>query len=157
MAKTETKKESFKGKLGGKRPGAGRKKGKKTPAVIEREIAFKEMRDRIAKNTDRLLSAQFSIALGQQFLYRIDSRVEGKRTIKEKPVLVTAEWEIRAFLDGEFDDEPDKYYYITTKEPDNNALRDMFDRTYGKSKENIDIKTNGELTIKIVKYGDSAK
>ena len=40
---------------GGKRPGAGRKKGTKLPKTLERDAVLRAVRERIMKNADLLL------------------------------------------------------------------------------------------------------
>ena len=56
---------------GGARPGAGRKKGSRSPKVLEREQVLKAYKDRIAKNAGLLFDAQISLAKGQQFLFKV--------------------------------------------------------------------------------------
>lgn len=132
----------------------GRPKGKKTQAVLERDAVLKEFRQRVARLTDRLLDAQLTRALGQTFLYKVekyyetvtDDKGKQRRVLRRKPPeLVTEEWEIRAYLDGEvksvdLDDEgvdpkdPEAtYYFLTTKEPDSKAIDSMLNRTFGKA------------------------
>jgi hypothetical protein len=142
---------------GGKRPGAGRKKGSKAKKTLEKELVLKEVKERIMRNAQRILDAQFSIAQGQQFLYKIKKkkRVGPKGRIyyeSQKPELVTAEWEIEAYLDGlvengDMDDEKDPsatYYFITTKEPNNMAIDSMMNRVFGRPKDSLDITSGGE-------------
>lgn len=130
---------------GGRRPGAGRKPGTKNPATLEKERVLAELRQRIMKIAQRILDSQTSIALGQQFLYRIDTDPKTKH--KSRPELITDEETIRDFLDGEFGDGQSintdtEYYFITTKEPNNFAIDSMLDRTFGKAKQ-------GELDVKV--------
>lgn len=130
---------------GGKREGAGRKKGSKDAKTLERERVLKEVRQRILKNAQRILDGQLSIGLGQQFLYRIDTEIDskGKKT-RSKPVLVTDPEEIKDYLDGEYGDGESmntetEYYFITTKEPNNMALDSMLDRTFGTALKSIEL------------------
>ncbi len=127
--------------------GGGRPRGKKTEIVIQREEAMKQFRVRVAKICNRLFNAQAAKALGQIILFRIDKeKVVGPKggvTYRNlKPVIVTDEKEIMDYLDGEFcggkpvndpTDPNSAYYYITTKEPDNQAIDSMLDRTFGKA------------------------
>jgi len=121
----------------------GRPKGKKAQKTIEREEALKQFRERIVRVTGKLQNAQLSLAYGQQFLYVITTHIEGKKRVKDKPKLVTDPDVIRRYLNGEYDDSDDEFYYITTKEPDNKALDSLLDRTYGKAKENLNVKHSG--------------
>ena len=140
---------------GGARKGAGKKKGTKHKKTLEREAALKVFQERVMKNAEQLYSAQHSLAVGQAFLFRIDTVTEGKKRTKEKPVLVTDEAEIRDYLDGEHDRGPDAYYYITTKEPNNMALDSLLNRAVGKPKESVDITGDGAkgiVNVYIVKH-----
>jgi|SRR3954451_11260164 len=133
------------GQNGGKRPGAGRKKGSKSQKTIEKERVLAALRDRIMKNADRILNAQLSIAQGQQFLYRIVTTKDEKgRSMRSKPELITSEYTIEAYLNGDFEGDEDEYYFITTKEPNNMAIDSMFNRTFGKPTETVDLTTKGK-------------
>jgi hypothetical protein len=149
---------------GGKRPGSGRPKGAKSKATLEKEKVFGALRQRILQKAQSLLDSQFSLAHGQQFLYKIEKKKvvgpKGGTSYKpEKPKLVTAEWEIRAYLDklvdrenGELEDENDRgttYYFITTKEPSNMALDSMFDRAFGKPTQKQDVELSGTLPFQL--------
>lgn len=127
---------------GGKRPGAGRKPGSKSKATLEKERVLAEVRQRIMKNAERILGSQLSIANGQQFLFRIDTDDKGR---KSKPILIEDQETIQAFLDGEFGDgetlnDDEHFYFITTKEPNNQAIDSMFNRVFGKPTESMDMK-----------------
>jgi hypothetical protein len=125
---------------GGKREGSGRKPLESNiEASKEKEaqkIAFSKMKQRILRSQDALLNAQMGLAQGFTFLYCITTNVKG---IKSKPVLVTSQDTIEAYLAGELDGEPDEYYYMTTKEPDGKAIDSLLDRTHGKARQNIGI------------------
>lgn len=166
---------------GGKRPGAGRKKGSRDPGTLEKERVFEQLRMRIIRNADSLFNAQASIAKGQQFLFRVDTVKSGKgckhcgikethfdmkpclegqthlavRKVSErkKPVLVSDPFEIAAYIDrlenNEVPSEEEfletRHYFITTKEPNNMAIIDMYNRAFGKPTENV--KLTGTLNI----------
>lgn len=108
---------------GGKRPGAGRRKGQKSAATIEREAALRLLQNRIARHADDLFNAQFTLARGCQLLYRAPKK-------GGKHVLVTSPETIRQFLDGELQTED--YVYLATERPNNFAISDMLDRSFGK-------------------------
>ena len=137
---------------GGKRPGAGRKKGSKLPKTLEKERVHREVKQRILRVAQILLDSQVSIARGQQFLYKIEKEKivgpKGGVTYKsKKPELVTNEEEIRAYLDGlveegDMEDERDPgatYYFITTKEPNNMAIDSMMNRAFGTPVKSMEI------------------
>ena len=130
---------------GGKRPGAGRKPKSKNKTTLEREEVLKAFRQRAMKSADILFDAQLSLARGLTYLYKIEKELQvapkgGKKYVSSKPKLVTEQWEIEAYLEGEItegdaDDENDPnatYYYITTKDPDNKAIDSLLDRSLGK-------------------------
>ena len=132
-----------KGKLGGARKGAGRKKGPMTVQAITKDLALKDFNDRVAKSTGELFNAAKSLALGQTFIYRLDEEEHQKKdgtkyTIKT-PVLVTDPDEIRDAIDKlEFGGDSEEYYYATTKAPDIKAIDVLMNRSYGRPKESIE-------------------
>ncbi len=151
---------------GGKRAGAGRKPGVKTKVVLEREATLKAFRERAMKHADILFNSQITIARGQTFLYKIEKELiigpkGGKTYRSKKPELVTSQYEIEMYLEGlieegDKDDENDRratYYFLTTKEPNNNAIDSLLDRTFGKSAQSLEIKG----TLNIAKILDEAE
>jgi hypothetical protein len=94
------------------------------------------------EQADLLFDAQFGLARGQTFLYKIEKYYEGKRKNRilrrKKPQLVTAQWEIEDYLEnrmdeGDLEDEEATYYFLTTKKPTNQAIDSMLARTFGKA------------------------
>src|SRR5690242_2368449 len=115
---------------GGKRPGAGRKKGSKSKKTLEKEKVLAVLRQRIMKAADLIFDGQLSLARGQQFLYKIEKvkKVGPKGGIsyeRQRPQLVTNQSEIEQYLEGlientDLEDDPGAtYFYLTTKEPSN--------------------------------------
>ncbi len=140
-------------KNGGKRPGAGKPKGSKNVATIEREKVLELAKNIIAGRTRRLIDTQTLLATGSFKIFKIHYHWEGsgkKRTlIKDKPVLVDNDEEIIHVIDHEFgsgdmgnpndhDHEAEEYdyFFVTTKEPDNQAIDSLLNRTFGKATEN---------------------
>lgn len=131
---------------GGARPGAGRPKGTLNPDVQERRIAEQEFRNRVICSKDALMNAQMTLAQGVQMLYCITTDKKGNRS---KPELVTDQFTIEAYLAGELNDDQGnngddagsekEYYFITTERPDNRALDSLFDRSFGKAKQPIEL------------------
>jgi hypothetical protein len=128
--------------LGGKRPGAGRKKGGKNASTLEKERVLAAFRERVMRSADLLFDAQMTLARGQTYLYKITKKWVGTGTHKylrkERPEIVTSQVEIEAYLAGQLESVDDEgegttYYYITTKEPSNQAIEAMLDRALGKS------------------------
>lgn len=140
----------------------GRPKGKKSAATLEKEKVLAEVRQRIMRNAQLILDAQMSLARGQQFLYKIEKKKKigpkgGVSYERQKPVLVTSEWEIREYLDGISEhgyanadnDQEATYYFITTKEPSNLALDSMLNRALGKPTESLELtgKDGGPISL----------
>lgn len=140
------------GKKGGRPPG---KKNKKT---LEKEAALEAFQKRVRNQIDPLFDSQYSLARGVSFLYKIVETGKGEKK-KREHVLITDPQEIKDYLDNNLDEE-DGYYYITTEKPDNNAIRDMLDRTFGKSPQALDVTSGGEKIGAILdklEYGDNRK
>lgn len=152
--------------LGGKRPGAGRKPGKKLPKTLEKEKILASLRARIMRMADRILDKQLVLVNGQQFLYKIEKEWvktgKGETTgywRNKKPELVEDEFTIRWYLEnitdkanGDIEDkeEPgETYYFITTKEPSNQAIDSMLDRTFGRSTQRLEHTGEDGNAIKI--------
>lgn len=131
----------------------GRKPGSKNPVTLEREEAMKQFKQRVTDATHHLLNAQMGLAVGSQYLFKIKT-FKGQ---KSDPILVKDQWELEAYLRGDFDDEEYKtgnntvYYFLTTKDPDNRALESLFNRTHGKPKESLELSNpDGNLKTIIV-------
>jgi len=125
------------GKLG------GRPKGTKNPETLEREAVLKDFRQKTMRAADILFNRQLKLAEGHMYLYKIEKEVitgpkGGKKIIPKKPVRVTEEWEIEAYLmneliNGEITGPEDTYYYITAEKGDTRALDSLLDRAFGRS------------------------
>jgi hypothetical protein len=129
-----------KGKNGGKRPGAGRPRGKLNKINEQRLKAKEQFITRVNKMVDELFNAQATIAKGTSYLYRIDKDTKGNNLPAE---LVTDPSEIKDYIDGVLD-QGDSYYYITTERPDNKALDSMLNRAFGKPDEHLDVTSLGK-------------
>lgn len=132
---------------GGKRPGAGRPRGKKAPKTLERIKVLEAYRQRAMTQANRLLDSQLHLTQERSFLYKIEKELiigpkGGKSYKPKKPQLVESESEIRQWLEGKLReadlDEPSSpkdpnatYYYITVKDPESNVIKDIYDRTFG--------------------------
>lgn len=131
----------------------GRPKGAKSLATLEKEKVLEAVRQRIMGNAHNIINGQLSLAQGQQFLYRIDTTTDAKgNKVRSKPILVTDPDEIAAYLDGEYGDgdsmdNEENYFYITTKEPENQAIEALMNRTFGKPVETVELQ--GGISLKI--------
>lgn len=135
-------------KKGGAMPGAGRKKGGKNASTIEREKVLELAKDIIAGRTKRLIDTQSILAMGAIKVFVIRSHWEGtgknKKLIKSKPEIVVDDEEIANALDAEFGDgespnDENSYYFVVTKDPDNQAIESLLNRTFGRATENKNI------------------
>jgi hypothetical protein len=150
MEQLETSKKQS--SWGGKRDGAGRRKGSQNKATIEERSAREEMRQRVLENVHPLISAQLQLAKGVTFCYRVTIAERGGRS---EPELVTDPDEIHEAIDlitsgdayGEIqenDGSVTRYYFLTTKAPDNKALDSLLDRVFGKATFSMDITSGGQ-------------
>ncbi len=153
---TTTPKPKKKKKKGGKMPGAGRPRGAKNVATIEREEYLRRFQDKVAQRSQSLLHAQTILATGSIKVFVMRSHWEGsgknRRKVKGRPEIVGTDKEIIDALDYEFGegDSPntdDEYYFVSTKDPDNSAINSLLDRTFGKAKESLEVKHKG-FTLK---------
>lgn len=150
----------------------GRPLGSKSLASLERDKVMAAWRQRVFRFADNLLDSQMTLAVGQMFLYRIDKEFvptgkgpDGGFYKKLKPVLVEDEWEIRAYIEREVEggnphddtDAGSAYYYITAKEPNNQAIDSMLDRAGGRAVAITQVQGHdgGALEVKIVNYGEA--
>lgn len=124
------------------------------------------MDQRILRAYSPLLNAQIHIATGQTFLYKIEKEFvktgttkdgEDKGYWKSKPAkLVTSQFEIEEYLnglaeEGDMHDDQDPgstFYYMTTKEPNNEALKNLFDRIRGTPRATLDTNINVTFSLK---------
>lgn len=139
--------------FGGARPGAGRPKGSMNKTTKEQKIAEEYFRSRVINSISKLADSQFNIAQGCSYLYKIETTRIGKKRVKGKPILVTDQSEIEHYLAGDYDDQNDDYYFITTEKPDNKALDSLMDRVFGKALQPIDL--SGDIdTNTTIELGD---
>lgn len=148
----------------------GRPKGSKSKKTLAREAAeklesktkeeaMKAYTRRVVKITGGILTKQIHLITGQSFLYRIDKewiKTHGKDGYwkKLKPVLVENTSEIQEYLERSIVNEESMedsgesgsaYYYITTKEPDVAAMREVLNRVYGAPRQALEL--SGALSI----------
>lgn len=119
---------------------------------------------RVIAANEALINAQIILATGQTFLYKIEKEYvpAGKFGNKKeywknkKPVIVTDQNEIEDYLsglieNGDMDDEYDSsatYYYMTTKEPNNEAIKDLQNRVHGKPKESLEVDVDVKFSLR---------
>ena len=122
----------------------GRPVGTVSAETLLKKKVMEEYRQKVLKSAEVLFNSQLLIATGQTYLYKIEKEEiigpkGGKSYRNKKPELVTAPWEIEAYLqglaEGDVDDDSDPnaaYYFISARSPDNKAIDSLLDRGLGK-------------------------
>ena len=134
---------------GGARPGAGRPKGSMNYTTKKRLAIRKAFEDRIHSQADRLLNAALTKALGESYLmhkYTVGSGTKARVVIDVVEDLET----IIAYLNDELNEANDEdWYYISTKPVDMVALKELYDRAFGKplQKNELTGKDGSELSL----------
>lgn len=131
---------------GGYRPNAGRPRGSKNKLTKDAKVREKTIKERILKNVDELVNSQLALAKGVQYLYQIRMRnVAGRR--KPEHILIKDPKKIKAFLDGDLEDE---YCYLSTQAPDNKAIDSLLDRAFGKATTQGNV--NHDFNVNLISY-----
>ena len=125
---------------GGRRPGAGAKKGSKQSRTVEKQAILKRFRERIAEQVDPLIDAQIAAALG---VTHIMARDKAGRWQQVTDPLVMA----RVLDSGE------TFYRLTARNPDVQALRDCWDRLFGKAPQALEL-TGAERDALVIRWAD---
>lgn len=146
--------------------GGKNRKGTKNKTTLEREKVLEMAKNIVAGRTKALIDTQTILATGGIKIFKIiyDIKIDyvgtgknkqARRTrVARKPVIVSREDEITAVLDHEYGDgkhtdEPNsetEFFFIVTKDPDNQAINSLLDRTFGKATETI--KTSSVIEVK---------
>lgn len=124
---------------GGKRPGAGRTKGRKNDKTLEKEKVEAAINQKIFKIADSLIISQATLAKGSISVFEKVRFKEGKES-KSKLVLVEDTdviMEVLEETDGCGGVVDDRFYVILTNKPDNQAINSLMDRALGKARQNI--------------------
>lgn len=135
---------------GGARKGAGRKKGGMNKSTKERLAIRKQFEDRIFHNADTLLNAALNKALGETYLIRkVTERDSKGKLIRVYHETITDPRTIIEYLDGELEggdpiSDEDNYYYMSTKPVDMVAVKELYDRAFGKPLQKTDITSDGD-------------
>lgn len=113
----------------------GRRKGQLSQKTLDKMRVKKNLDQRILRATDPIVNAQIALATGLSFLYKVHT---DKKGIRSRPELITTQGVIEDYLAGDLEDNDDgDYYYITTKEPNNQALDSLLNRVHGKPTESV--------------------
>lgn len=127
---------------GGKREGAGKKKGSKHKKTLEREAAAKAYDQLVLAQLKPLFRKQLWLAMGQTYVFRKEKHGTGasmriEHVLLEHPHEVADALDVIANGDENFPSE-NGYVYITTKSPENNAINSMLDRGLGKVTQKLE-------------------
>lgn len=122
---------------GGRRSGAGRPKGVKTARTLEREEARKYLTQRVLSEIEPLATAEIESAKGVLCLY---TKQLGRWVRVSDPAIIEATLNTAEKVMG------NDYYLIAAKDPDTKALKNIFDREFGKPTDRLE--HSGELTLK---------
>lgn len=95
----------------------------------EIEETFKK---RIALHSNKLLTALLSAALGESYLYKIETVLDKQNRAIQKHIQVTDPEEIQMYLDNPLETEGETYFYIAKKAPDTTAINSLLDRMMGR-------------------------
>lgn len=98
---------------------------------------LQEYRARVCGQAQRLLDAELTVALGCSFLFK------KPKAGKERVERVTDATTIQRYLNGELDDDATDWYFITAEKPDSLTIRNMFDRTFDRPAQRMEV-TGGE-------------
>lgn len=112
----------------------GRPKGTLSQSTLDKLRVKKKLDQRFLRASDKIANAQIALAQGVAFLYKIHTNEKG---IRGKPELITSQYEIESYLDGVYEGDEHDYYYIHTKEPNNQAIDSIFNRVHGKPTESV--------------------
>lgn len=139
---------------GGKREGAGRKRGGKNQATLEKQKVAEAFSQRVMAKADALFNAQLTLAIGSTKVFRIDETIGENNKVKREHVHVTDADEIKRLLDehdGANGVVDGVYYYFTDVPPDNRAIDSMLNRALGKPKETLEHAGEIAHTHKVVR------
>lgn len=128
-----------KGKSGNPK-GRGSSKNKKTLEKIEH---LKMVQQEILKEIKPLLRAALNSATGLTVMYQRKKvkNIKGKYERTGELQRVTDPYRVEQLLRR--DQTGDDWYYITTKDPNIQALENLFNRVFGKVQESMDITSGG--------------
>lgn len=134
---------------GGAREGAGRPKGSENEETKQRRAAEAEFKERVAKNVNKLFNSQLDLAVGEKFLYVTITHNKGQKNERRETEMVTDPETIKAYLDGEYDNDPDsnEYYFISTKAANNMAIDSLLNRAFGTPQKNVDLTSKGKSVL----------
>lgn len=125
-----------------------RVKKKKT---IQKEMALEQLKQGILKELKPILRGALDSARGLTVMYQ-KKKVKTKEGFKRIGELVQVKDQARVeeLLQGSCSG--DDWYYITTKDPNIQAIKELWDRSFGKVKESLELTGNegGPIELGVV-------
>lgn len=118
--------------------------GIKHKTTMAREQMLEHLKQTISDRAKKLIDIQTVLANGAIKVFKTTYHFEGdgknRKKVANKPVLVEDTEELSNVLDYEFceGENPSddmQYFFVMTKEPDNNAINSLLDRAFGKATE----------------------
>lgn len=131
-------------KHGGKRQGAGRREGSKNKKTLEKELAKKEIENRVINSLDKIINSQLDLAMGEKYLMVVKTVDRGSKARQETTIVTDVEI-IKRYFNEELKDTDEEYYFMSTKPANNQALQGLLDRTFGKAPQGVEM--SGEQKI----------
>ena len=124
---------------GGARPGAGRKRGGKNAATLEKEVAREVLRQLVTAKLRPLVDAQIGNALGIRFLVTRDKKSGKFVRVVESMAKLRAEGGLK---------ENEELIEVWEKDPSVHAFQDLMNRALDKPAEQPqELKLSGELDL----------
>lgn len=121
---------------GGKRVGAGAKRGSRWPATLEKALVREETRKYIQQHIPAMLRSQIAHAIGIGHLFTRDKH--GKFTRIEDEAQIE-----RLLSEGVQDTD----YWIFAKDPSVQAFGELLDRALDQAPKPMDVKLSGEVSV----------
>lgn len=133
------------------------KTGTKAKKTLAKEEAWKEYEQKMVDSLFAITRAQLVVALGAQYLFKIEKEKIGNKIVNKKAVRVTSPIEMENYLDdyinGNVDTSPESdYFFFTASDPNVSAISDILDRINGKAISNTRLtgKDGDDFTIKSI-------
>lgn len=127
---------------GGKRKGAGRPKGSKSPATFEKEALRQALRLEVQANVKPMVAAQIANAIGIKYLVARERK--GGKFVR------LSEAKVKEILDGK--ESEHEVIEVWEKDPSIQAFTDLLNRTIDKPAEVVDATLSHSGTV-VFKWG----
>ncbi len=129
----------------------------KNEQELQKDAVKRALDQRYMRVSDKIAGAQISLALGIQYMMKIDKvyNVKSKTWIAQKPVRVINDFEIALGLEAmrtardssEYSEAETEYYYMTADKPDNAAIDSILNRVHGKPTESLQLDAHATFSL----------